>query len=178
MFDKLRKKDGYQFDSVDLGRVVTTDGNERIVAQVDRKADVERVSELAEKYGMTDDEKIDLLNIAWQCHGMIHIFAPHQMEVIGGSRFSPESHPEDCTCNDCGVQECKVILNGREAILKSSAGGISYEMILKYLGWLPESLLTVTYHHKASGSGGSLTRGKSIEMQEGLVINAYQTGHA
>ena len=92
MFQKLHKPKGYPFASVELGRVVTTEGKDRVVAQIDGRISQAFINTLHSKYDFEADELIRLMEMAQNCHGMIHIFSPEQVEEIADVDFGTEHH--------------------------------------------------------------------------------------
>ena len=100
MFQKLHKPKGYPFTSVELGRVVTTDAKERVIAQVDTTEAVEFINKMIRVYSIPKVDAERMLAIAENCHGMIHIFSPDQVELIDS--FVPEAHGKgSCICEEC-----------------------------------------------------------------------------
>lgn len=93
MFPRLHKPKGYPFASVELGRVITIEAKERVIAQVDSTESIKFVQEVALKYKISSEEENRLIAIAQNCHGMIHIFSPEQVELVDDS-------PKEC--EECG----------------------------------------------------------------------------
>tara|TARA_R100001086_G_scaffold170822_2_gene93341 strand:- start:2008 stop:2307 length:300 start_codon:yes stop_codon:yes gene_type:complete len=96
MFDRIKKPKGYPFDAVEIGRVVTTEEKERVVAQVDTMPAQDFVMELHDKYEFDVKEFERLMQIARNCHGMIHIFAPDQVEYA--EPLPDFGHGNGCEC--------------------------------------------------------------------------------
>lgn len=67
----------------------------------------------------------------------------------------------------------RIILNGREAQLDRDA--LSYEDLVKLMG---REYITVTYRMPRGQDGGSLSPGQTLDLAEGMIINAYVTGNA
>lgn len=80
----LTKPEGYKFDSVEIGRVTKTDGKELVVAQIDAKKAIEVVKRIVVHYEMSSKDATILLDIAANCDGMVHVFAPSQVVPIYG----------------------------------------------------------------------------------------------
>lgn len=70
----------------------------------------------------------------------------------------------------------KIILNGSEVEIGYSY--LSYSDICQFNGCSPDTVLTVTYSKGRNKESGSLTRGQSVELSEGIVINASLTNNA
>lgn len=70
----------------------------------------------------------------------------------------------------------KIIINGKEKAVK-----LNYQDILVLAGFKPDQIISVTYRGKKFGDiqrSGILNPGDNIEVEEGMVFNAYDTGNA
>lgn len=72
----------------------------------------------------------------------------------------------------------KIIINAKE--FEFSGEKISYEDIVSLVGGKESVLYTVTFHHHKSsfGVGGSLVRGESTLVYDGMIINCTNTSNA
>lgn len=69
----------------------------------------------------------------------------------------------------------KVIINGTDYYFFDGST-ISYEHILELAGYGPKRVITVVFSSKSSS--GDLFFGQEVDVVEGLVINAVNTGNA
>lgn len=76
------------------------------------------------------------------------------------------------------VKTYKIIINAKQR--EFTWDRISYEQIVDLIKGNPKALYTITFHHHKSsfGVGGSLTRGESTQVYDGMIINAVVTGNA
>lgn len=82
MFEKVYKPKGYQFDGKRLGTVVTTESEDREIVQIDATEAREYVNQLYIENVLTKEQYEKVYRYVSNCHGMIHIFAPQQIEPV------------------------------------------------------------------------------------------------
>jgi len=77
---------------------------------------------------------------------------------------------------DHGRGEANIIVNGRPR--KVQPGTISFEQVvaLAFNPAPPNSFFTVTYSH--GNTGGSLTPGKTVPVQNGMKFDVTETGQS
>ena len=69
-----------------------------------------------------------------------------------------------------------IIINGQKQSIK-----LTYEDIISRAGYEPNRIISVTYRTQRSGDeqrSGNLRPGGSVEREDGMVFNAYDTGNA
>jgi hypothetical protein len=69
-----------------------------------------------------------------------------------------------------------ITINGNKKPLR-----LTYEEILSRAGYNPSRIISVTYRGKAVGDmqrAGTLCPGDSVEIEDDMIFNAYDTGNA
>lgn len=97
MFEKVEKTKGYQFDGKRLGTVVTTESEDREIVQIDATEARLFVNQLYLDKVVTKEVYEKLYRYVSNGHGMIHIFAPQQIQPVENVKAS-EDHICDGEC--------------------------------------------------------------------------------
>ncbi|MCK9567842.1 hypothetical protein M0R72_02680 [Candidatus Pacearchaeota archaeon] len=69
-----------------------------------------------------------------------------------------------------------ITINGKEQPLR-----LTYEEIITRAGYSPNRVISVTYRGRQHGDmqrSGMLYPGSSVELEDGMVFSAYDTGNA
>ena len=78
--EEVRKPKGYNFDSTVLGTVQTTEGSNRVIAQIDTKVAEVRTIDILNELGANDEQLREVLAYVGNANGLIHIFSEGQLE--------------------------------------------------------------------------------------------------
>jgi hypothetical protein len=79
--DRVEKSSGYLFSGIVKSRYTVDDGN-RYDVQVDSKEAENYILKLNESGTIDEYEFKQLLKYVKNCHGMIHIFNEHQLQLV------------------------------------------------------------------------------------------------
>ena len=69
-----------------------------------------------------------------------------------------------------------IIINGKKQSIR-----LTYEDVISRAGYEPSRIISVTYRTQRSGDeqrSGSLSPGQSVEIEAGMIFNAYDTSNA
>lgn len=65
--------------------------------------------------------------------------------------------------------------------IQTARASLGYGEILELAGYKPDRTISVTYHVKLAGGSsrqGSLSRGQSVDIADGMIFNAKSTSKA